>query len=201
MKTRILIGVMLLVCTHMANAQENNPQNSAEGFLENQLSKNSSFHLGNNIEGLIYNTVNESTGKVVFSVPIASISASSAVQYSLALNYDGKSAFETAKNTNEFNPTSCVGVGFSMSVPKIVTDYKQTTTKDDDDYYLIFGNTHKLKCIKRTPELMEFVSEPYNAWKISYHISLEYWIVIKEDGIVYQFGVDSVANGIKKIST
>ncbi len=201
MKTRILIGVMLLVCTHMTNAQENNPQNSAEGFLENQLSKNSSFHLGNNIEGLIYNTVNESTGKVVFSVPIASISASSAVQYSLALNYDGKSAFETAKNTNEFNPTSCVGVGFSMSVPKIVTDYKQTTTKDDDDYYLIFGNTHKLKCIKRTPELMEFVSEPYNAWKISYHISLEYWIVIKEDGIVYQFGVDSVANGIKKIST
>lgn len=204
MKTKYIIPLLLLI-GYLGGAQESNVQD-VEEEAGTRLPEHSTFQLGKNIEGLIQNTVNESTGKVMFSVPITKLQASTAVQYPVALQYNGEAAMKQAKNTNEFNPTSVVGVGFSMSVPRIVADYKQTAARDDDDFYLIFGNANKLKCIRTANDTLEFVTENYEAWKITYYkkqlhndgiclicdnnykTRYSYWEVIKEDGTIYQFG-------------
>lgn len=199
MKRIILTSIMALLM-HFSYAQDEvdivQPQNSA-------------FSPGNNIEGVIQNSINQTTGKVTFSLPIASMAAN-AVGYSVALTYNGAAAFETAKNTNQYNPTGAVGVGFNLASPKIMVDYKDTAARDDDEFYLLDGNNTKLICTKKTNEVMEFETENYNPWKIQYHLgyieliptSLEdffleqfvpsdeysYWTIIKEDGTKYQFG-------------
>ncbi|PKP28278.1 MAG: hypothetical protein CVU01_04525 [Bacteroidetes bacterium HGW-Bacteroidetes-18] len=199
MKRIILTSIMALLM-HFSYAQDEvdivQPQNSA-------------FSPGNNIEGVIQNSINQTTGKVTFSLPIASIVANT-VGYSVALTYNGAAAFETTKNTNQYNPTGVVGVGFNLESPKIVADYKDTAARDDDEFYLLDGNNTKLICTKKTNEVMEFETENYKPWKIQYHLgyieliptSLEdffieqfipsdeysYWTIVKEDGTKYQFG-------------
>ncbi len=170
------------------------------------LPENSPFSLGKDIEGSIKNSINNATGKVVFSVPITSITANT-VGTNVSLTYNGVSALQEAKNTNEFNPTSTLGVGFNFTVPKIVADHKNTATIDDDTFYLIEGNSTKLICTAKTEEYLEFKPEKYAPWIIRYHkgfydydfvnqifIKTDYWEVTKEDGTIYQYGESS--NGI-----
>lgn len=155
--------------------------------VENVLPKDSPFQLGGNTEGLIQNSINKTTGKVVFSVPIASVSANT-VAHGISFMYNGRTAFKEAKNTNKFNPTGTLGVGFSMNVPKIVVDHKNTVAIDDDTFYLLDGNNTKLICTNKTDTYLEFQPEKYAPWKIKYMLQDNYWEMVKEDGKIYQFG-------------
>ena len=171
MKRIILTSIMALLM-HFSYAQDD---------VDVVQPQNSSFSPGNNLEGLIQNSINQTTGKVTFSLPIASIVANT-VGYSVALTYNGAAAFETAKNTNQYNPTGVVGVGFNLESPKIVADYKDTAARDDDEFYLLDGNNTKLICTKKTNEVMEFETENYKPWKIQYHLGY-----IKLLPFLYQF--------------
>ncbi len=188
---------------------------SNEDGMDILLPKSSPFQLGKDVEGSIQNSINKTTGKVIFSVPITSVSANT-VRYDISLSYNGQSAFDMAKNTNEFNPTGILGVGFNFSVPKIIADYKNTAAQDDDTFYLIDGNSTKLICTKKTRLYLEFKPEKYAPWKIKYvkgridfvndpinplggfierFIEEDYWEVIKEDGTIYQFGRSGHSKG------
>ena len=171
------------------------------------LPKESPFQLGANVEGTIQNSVNETTGKVMFSVPITQMNANE-LTYPVSFSYNGTAALLQAKNTNEYNPTSTIGLGFDMAIPKIVADYKGTTARDDDTYYLIYGNNTKLLCTKKTSTYLEFATETYTQWKITLHLGKnattyneltneietsfvygdEFWELVKENGEMYQFG-------------
>lgn len=160
------------------------------------------FQLGGDIQGTIQNSVNESTGKVSLSAPLASISSSS-VSYSVGLTYNGQTAFKNGQQTNKYNPTSIVGVGWSMGTPKIIVDNKSTGTRDDDDFYLIDGTTNsKLISINRgttsNGSQWEFQLEKYAPWKIYFYHHTgwgDYWKVIKEDGLTYYFGNSTIKDG------
>ncbi len=223
---KIILIVLILNCFKTINAQQKEGEvneletleqkgslssrsssSSVEsGFADVVLPVNSPFQLGKDVEGAIHNSINKSSGKVMFSLPIASVTANT-VGYSVSLSYNGSSAFEMAKKTNKFSPTGILGVGFSYSVPKIIADYKNTAVKDDDTYYLADGNNSKLICTKKTATYLEFQSEKYAPWKIKYikgHITWnnsdpllntsgafvvdDYWEIIKEDGTTYVFG-------------
>ncbi len=167
----------------------------------------SNFNSGQNIEGFIQNSINEATGKVAFGVPIASISARG-VAYNVSLTYDGKSSFDIGRYTNKYNPTSIVGVGFSLPISKIMVDNKGTATKEDDDFYLQDGNSTKLLGTKKNNVgntegkiVWEFQTEKYVPWKIKYYKAekfylngvlterpLDYWIVIDDKGTEYIYG-------------
>jgi len=177
MKKQILKITIALLVTY-SYAQE------AEDVV---LPKESPFQLGADVEGVIQNSVNETTGKLVFSVPITAISDHD-LSYPVSLSYNGAIALKTAENTNEYNPTGIVGLGFDMAVPKIVADYKGTATIEDDTYYLLFGNASKLICTARSDSNLEFKTETYNLWKISYDLTANYWTLINEEGVIYQFG-------------
>ncbi len=169
----------------------------------------SSFNAGQNIEGWVQGSINEPTGKITFSEPLASITART-VSYKVALGYSGKSGFDIGSFTNKFAPTSTVGVGFSMFIPKIVVDNKNTGTREDDVFYLQDGATNsKLHCTARTvttpvtrgPVIWEFETEKYVPWKIQYYkssfdivngvlreVPLDYWMVTTDQGMQYFYG-------------
>ncbi|MBL0684177.1 hypothetical protein [Aquimarina mytili] len=169
----------------------------------------SPFNAGQNIEGWVQGSVNEPTGKVTFSEPLATINART-VSYNVALGYSGKAAFDIGSYTNKFAPTSTVGVGFSMFTPKIVVDNKNTGTREDDVFYLQDGATNsKLLCTSRTvitpatrgPVIWEFEAEKYVPWKIQYYkssfdiingviqeVPLDYWKITTDQGIQYYYG-------------
>ena len=172
---------------------------------------NSPFDLGSDISGTIQNSINQVTGKIAFSVPLASI-ASGTVSYGLSIGYDGQSAFKTGKEQNKYSPTSVVGVGWSLPISKIVVDNKQTGTRDDDEFYIVGGATNsKLICTKRgtnsNGNVWEFQLEKHPNWIIKYHTGFnefidppypggprvvfrksDYWSIVKEDGNTYYFG-------------
>ncbi|CAM1343027.1 hypothetical protein [Tenacibaculum amylolyticum] len=179
MKKIILNILFLVICIPFYGQRE---------AVEPVLPESSPFHLGKDIEGSIQNSINKATGKVIFSVPISTINANT-VATNISLTYNGDSALEEAKNTNEFNPTSTLGVGFSFAVPKIVVDHKDTAARDDDTFYLIDGNSTELICVAKTDEYLEFKPKKYAPWKIKYYLgNNDYWSIIKEDGVIYQYG-------------
>lgn len=182
--------------------------NSSGGLVDAVLPASSPFQLTKNIEGTIQNSINKSSGKVLFSLPISSVTANT-ISYNVSLTYNGTSAFETAKKTNKFRPTGVLGVGFNFSFPKIIADYKNTAAKDDDTYYFVDGNNSKLICTNKTDTYLEFKSEKYAPWIIKYikghknlieirpghwvenFIEEDYWEITKEDGTIYQFGKEN----------
>ncbi len=166
---------------------------------------NGQFIPGNNIQGTIETSINESTGKVVYPENLATIMSSS-LSYSIGIAYNGQEAFKEAQQTNKYNPTSIVGVGWSIAAPKIVVDHKGTGTRFDDDFYLIDGTTStKLLCtnipLASEPvngDVWKFQMQKYAPWEIEYHYHSgwrDYWKITKDDGIVYYYGNSSSKNG------
>ncbi len=175
--------------------------------------KQATFNSGQDIEGLVQSSVNEPTGKVTFSIPIASLAAR-LVSHSVSISYNGQSAFDIGSQTNKFVSTSPLGVGFDLFTPKIVANNKNTATKQDDTFYLQDGaNNTRLYCINRiepgssstTPNtgkvIWEFQAEQYVPWKIKYYKSeifelhgalverpLDYWIITNDRGMDYVYG-------------
>ena len=168
---------------------------------------NSPFQLQGDLTGAISNSVNQVTGKLAFSVPLASLKSGS-LAYQVGLVYDGQSSFKIGKEQNTYSPSSTVGVGWSLPISKIIVDNKQTAAQDDDDFYIFDGVTSsKLICTKRGDETWDFQLEKYSPWIIKYYKrgsyfyqnphtgnfelkynKLDYWKIIKEDGNSYYFG-------------
>ncbi len=171
--------------------------------------KASPFQVGNNIEGVVKNSVNEVTGKVTFSIPLATI-ASRSITFPVNLTYDGASALDIAQQLNEYSPTGTVGVGFNTGVPRIIVDNKGTAARDDDEFFLKDDtNNTRLICTKKTvvnfpnsgDSYQEFETEKYVPYKIKYRIKTidqvnsniittvqDYWEIINDSGVTYTYG-------------
>ena len=171
--------------------------------------ESSPFALNNGVEGMIQNSVNDATGKVVFSVPLEKITARS-VSYQLSLSYNGAVAFDQAKQLHKYNPVGPVGVGFGLNIPKIMVDHKGTAARDDDIFYLVdnMGNS-RLYCTKKNileapitgDSFLDFELEKYMPYKVRYKVSnadfvnsiytitdLDYWQITDDNGITYFYG-------------
>lgn len=149
--------------------------------------------------------VNQSTGKLKESLPIASILCRS-ISYDVTFNYEGSNVFKQAKYQNQHIPTSSLGVGWSMMHPRIVANTKETATRDDDTFYF---DGVELVCTKRPFPVMqgvgnqvwEFKSKSQLNYIIKYYEfsqdydmsnyttqSLDYWEVIDNKGRKHIYG-------------
>jgi hypothetical protein len=161
---------------------------SVQGQVDAGLPVNPKFQTGENIAGSLQNSINEVTGKVTFALPITSISSGS-VSFAINLNYNGQSAFKEGKEQNQFSPTSVVGVGWTLPIPKIIVDHKRSAVRDDDVFYYVEGeSTSVLHCFNKEATYWEFQTEVYNNWKIRLNLATDSWEVTKDDGIKYIFG-------------
>ncbi len=179
-----------------------NKSSSSSGDLTDVgTPSDSPFQLGNDISGSIQNSVNDVTGKVTFSIPLAAI-ASGPVSYGINLTYDGQSGFRTGKELNKYSPVSIIGVGWSLQAPKIVVNNKQTTTREDDEFFIIDGSTNsKLICIDKQPTVYTFQLEKFANWDITYSTIFDSWTIIKDNGQTYYFGQSGSSNSKERIST
>ncbi|MFY0482523.1 hypothetical protein ACI6PS_07940 [Flavobacterium sp. PLA-1-15] len=149
--------------------------------------------------------INESTGKLSESLPVAEIKCRT-LSYPFAVSYDGTNIFKQAQYQNRYFPTGIMGVGWSMGVPKIVADIKETAARDDDTFYL---NGVELVCVKRPlrtfyangVQIWEFKPKKQMPYRIRYfeysggivggtyqEQVLDYWEVIDEKGRIYVYG-------------
>ncbi|MEW7289457.1 hypothetical protein [Aquimarina sp. 2304DJ70-9] len=201
---KILISFLILASSFVV----------AQETIDIVTPQKSSFNSGQNIEGFVQSSINEPTGKVNFPVPITKIT-SRTVYYDLSLNYNGNLAFDEGSNTNKYNSTSEVGVGFGLNVPRVVVDNKNTTTREDDEFYLqSTDKSTKLHCIRRNELgvfetgniIWEFQAENFVPWKIKYYkaskdfvngllteIPLDFWIITNDEGADYLYGVNANA--------
>jgi len=149
--------------------------------------------------------VNESTGKVTASLPITNI-ASRSLTFPVEITYQGDNVYNQATYKNRHLSTGILGVGWNMVYPKIIADYKNTASRDDDTFYL---NGTQLICTKRPhPSLMqmgtkiwefrlnspeEYIIKYYDV-DVDYDMTnftvqkLDYWEVTDDKGRVYIYG-------------
>ena len=103
---------------------------------ETQVAANrNAFSLASNDLRSLQNSVNLFTGQVAFPLNLLDVGAIGGVSYPITINYS--SAVDKQVSTwNKEVPNSTVGLGWSMSVPRIIVDNKSTGTREDDDFYI-----------------------------------------------------------------
>ncbi len=126
--------------------------------------------------------------------------------YAVQIQYHSDGVEKKASLWNRSNPTGIVGLGWALKRSKIVRNAKNTGSELDDSYYLnIDGTTHELIYFDKQdstgfPTKKYFVKSNPN-WKIHRNLSLDQWVLIKEDGTKYIFGDGSLVESPNRNST
>ncbi len=105
------------------------------------------------------------------------------------MSYNSSGVRQQATTWNLEAPTSTVGLGWRLDVPKIIVDHKQTGVRHDDTFYWIEGGiSNKLIQSKKENGLRYYKSENYQFGQIVYLEAEERWTITKEDGTKYVYG-------------
>src|SRR5690606_28657123 len=99
-----------------------------------------SFALDPDISGVASNSVNLFTGDVALPLSLVSLSGHNGLDVNVSISYNSN-VKDKVGTWNLNAPTGILGLGWSMDIPQIVADHKQTGTRMDDTYYLIEGGT------------------------------------------------------------
>lgn len=139
------------------------------------------------------NSVNLYTGDLSFPINLVSITGRNQINVDVTINYSNASVADAVDTWNLEAPTGVLGLGWSMSMPRIIVDHKQTGTREDDEFYLIEnGGANPL--VRTTSgsdgggSYSAFDLKNYQFWKIKFYGGLDKWEIIKEDGTRYVYG-------------
>ncbi|HLG41526.1 MAG TPA: hypothetical protein VI461_17730, partial [Chitinophagaceae bacterium] len=160
------------------------------------------FALQQDISGPASNSVNLFTGDVALPMNLVSLPGHNGLDVSVSISY-GSNIQNIVDNWNLESPAGILGLGWSMDIPKIISDHKQTGTREDDDYYLLIGGSSN-KLIRAASgsdaegSYYTYETKSYNFWKIRFYYDpaeLGYngsgankWVIIQEDGSKYIYG-------------
>lgn len=163
------------------------------------------FALQGDIQGAASNSVNLFTGDVALPVNLISLPGHNGLDVSVSIAYSSNVQNSVA-TWNKESPTGILGLGWSMEIPRIVADNKQTGTREDDEYYLVEnGSSNPLvRTTSGTDEIGSFYgyeTKNYQFWKIRYYYDIaelygstgygsgpNKWVITKEDGTAYVYG-------------
>lgn len=151
-----------------------------------------SFSLKGDNLGVFQNSVNLFTGQLNFALPVSEIRGNGNLAYSLAFSYSSQNIRQQATTWNIEAPTSVLGLGWNIDLPRIVVDHKGTAARQDDDFYVVEGGTsYELRFNELQGSDWVFETKNYQYWKISYAPAQEKWTITKEDGTRYVYGDNS----------
>lgn len=155
------------------------------------------FAIGSNDVGSLENSVNLFTGDVEFPMTLISNMANGGIQMRVGVSYNSDVNLQT-QTWNRESPTSVVGLGWSMNIPKIVVDNKETGTRKDDEFFLVEGGSTPLIYNHSVLGAVTHNNVQYNAkiykttahnnWDIYYVEELEYWEIVRDDGTILIYG-------------
>jgi hypothetical protein len=193
---RALIGLTLLYLSTRSVAQETSTAAPAV----------KTFALQSDITGAASNSVNLFNGDVVFPLNLVSLTGHNGLELSVSLMYNSN-VREQAFSWNLENPGGTIGLGWTLDIPKIVADYKQTGAREDDEYYLLQGGSSNM-LIRTTSGYdsdhgmyyYDYGTKNYMFWKIRFYYDTyevkgpgfsggpNKWVVTTEDGTQYIYG-------------
>lgn len=160
------------------------------------------FTMNNDLLGSASNSVNLFTGDVALPIQLLSLPGRTGLDLNVGIGYSSQ-VQQVVDKWNQEAPTGILGLGWSLDLPKIVCDHKQTGTRIDDEYYLVEGGiSNKLvRTISGSdPQGNFYVYETlnYQFWRIRYYYDpVEYgsggsgankWEIVKEDGTRFIYG-------------
>ncbi|MCA6399388.1 MAG: hypothetical protein IM588_11410 [Cytophagales bacterium] len=137
--------------------------------------------------GFLENSINAFTGQVQFSIPIMSIGSQGSLSYPVSASYSSAGMENMVSTWNRESPTSVLGLGWSMSTPRIIADHKGTGTRKDDEFFLVEGGA-TFPLLAADIYGSSYYTENYTNWKIDYNEQPETWIITKEDGTTFIYG-------------
>ena len=163
-----------------ATAQEAEPSSTLSADL---------FSLKGDQVGLFQNSVNLYTGEITFSLPLVSLPGRGGLNAGVSLSYSSAGVRQQTHIWNLEAPTSTVGLGWQLDVPKIVVDHKQTGTRHDDQFYWIEGGiSNKLIQVKEENGVRYYKTKNYHFGEIIYYEIEEKWTITLQDGTRYIYG-------------
>nr|YP_009130509.1 hypothetical protein [Bryopsis plumosa]CEO91039.1 hypothetical protein [Bryopsis plumosa] len=97
------------------------------------------------------------------------------------------------------NTSNLIGLGWDLSLPRIVKDEKLNNSPSDDNFFLIEqGNPIRLiPNSKYSEDQIFYELENYAFQNITYFPKLEKWEIQKEDGTVYSYGGKEDSNTLQ----
>ena len=154
--------------------------------------------------GSVANSVNLFTGDVSLPMNLISLPSKEGLGINVSIAYNSN-VQNTVDTWNLEAPTGILGLGWSMDIPKIIADTKQTGTREDDTYYIIEGGSSNR--LVRTGSgsdggsYYSYQTKNYQFWKIRYYYDpLETigqsgygtgpnkWEITRENGTKYIYG-------------
>lgn len=143
--------------------------------------------------GALQNSVNLYTGQVAFPMTVASLPGRGGLNPSVTIQYNSSGVKQQVNTWNREAPTGILGLGWSLSFPKIVCNHNQTGTRHDDTFYLIEGgSSSQLVCTDYDPDEAKgyrtYELKAYQPWKVKYYYQTEKWVIEKGNGTKYVYG-------------
>ncbi len=183
MKKITLILLFSICFVIAASAQEGGPT---------QAPAIKTFALQPDLIGNASNSVNLFTGDVALPLNLISLPGRGGLDVDIAISYN--SNVQHIVNTwNLEAPTGIMGLGWSMEIPKIVVDHKNTGAREDDTFYLIENGTSN-RLIRTTSgsdgggAFKIYETKTYQFWKIKYYDVSQKWEIINDSGVKYIYG-------------
>lgn len=164
------------------------------------------------IPGMASNSVNLFSGDVALPISLISLPSGNGLDVNISIAYNSN-VQNIVDTWNLQAPTGILGLGWSMDLPKIVADHKQTGTREDDTYYLIEGgSTNRLvRTISGSDaggSYYVYETKNYKFWKIKYYYDISElygstgygsgpnkWEITREDGAKYIYGDKNSGRG------
>jgi hypothetical protein len=158
-----------------------------------------SFALDPNQLGAAVNSANLFTGDLALPLNLVSLSGRNGLDVNVSIAYSNVGIEKIVNTWNLDAPAGVLGLGWSMDVPKIIVDHKQTVARDDDEYFLLEGGAFN-PLVRTTSgsdaggSFYYYATLNYQFWKIKFYYLSPWmnnggrWEITKEDGTTYVYG-------------
>lgn len=153
------------------------------------------FGLESNVAGAGGNGVNMFTGDVLLPVNLVSLPTHNGIGINVGINYNSNIDHQV-KVWNEDMTTGILGLGWDLSLSKIIVDNNNTGVIDDDKFYLsLSGKTIQFINTETASSntIYYFTAKGSPNMKVTYYLGSNKWTLIMEDGSIWTFGENSNA--------
>lgn len=177
------------------------------------------FALSPDQNGLAANSVNLFTGDLALPLNLVSLTGRNGLDVNVSLSYSTAGVRNTVNTWNLEAPAGALGLGWSLNAPKIIVNHKQTTARDDDEYYLLEGGS-SVRLVRTTSgyesnrpayvpvsnigNYYVYEARSLQPWRIRFYYKEGQpaeggtWEITREDGTKYIYGNDeSLANTVQ----
>lgn len=156
------------------------------------------FQFDLNSIGNVSSSVNLFRGEVDLPLSMISLPGHNGLDVNVTAMYSG-SVQQQVNTWNQTAPTSILGLGWSMPYEMILVAGKTTAAPEDGQFYLIENGAPVL--LVRTSDEdggpWSYATPHFRFWQIKRYFAAaqEYWEIVKEDGLTYQYGSTPDADG------